>query len=127
MARLPKFDRGLVVVAPHGGFIAGGQKTALVKSRRYQMEEETLLVIQNKQALGTLRLAQPQAISLREFRRLRPRHLVSEEERRRWWPRKSVFYLYDIEEFRPLPAPVAVEYPRGVQVFVRKENVRRVA
>jgi hypothetical protein len=119
MTHLPKFDRALVVVAPHGDLIAGGTKTALIKSRRYHMEGETLLVVQNKRALGTLRLAAPRVVTLSGFRRLRGRHHVSEAERRKWWPRKATFYLYDIEEYRPLPAPVAVEYPRGPQTFVR--------
>ena len=125
MSRLPKFDRALVVVSPHGDFIAGGVKTALVKSRRYHMEDEALLVVQNKRALGTLRLAAPRVISLSAFRRSRSRHLVSEEERRRWWPRKTTFFLYDIVEFHPFLTPIAIEYPRGPQVFVRKENVSR--
>jgi hypothetical protein len=123
MPRLPKFDRVLVVVRPHGGYIMSGQKTALVKSRRYYMENEVLLVIQNKHALGTLRLAPPSTISLSGFRRLRKRHLVTEEERKRWWPRKTKFYLYDVVSVRPLRRPVAVDYPQGPQVFVRKENL----
>lgn len=122
--RLPKFDRGLVVVSPHGDFIAGGLKTALVKSRRYAMEGEDLLVIQGKKALGTLRLAPPRIISRAAFRRAHARHLVSEEERRRWWPGKALFYMYDILEFHPLAAPVRVEYPRGIQVFARPSSIR---
>ncbi len=126
MSRLPDFSRALVVVSPHGDFIADGQKTALIKSRRYHMEDETLLVVQNKQAIGTIRLAAPRVVTLPGFRRTRSQHLVTEDERRRWWPRKTAFYLYDIQEFRPLPAPIAIDYPRGPQVFVRKENVKRV-
>jgi hypothetical protein len=112
MARLPKFDRVLVVVSPHGDYIAEGAKKALVKSRRYHMEDETLLFA-------------PQVINLATFRRLRGRHMVSEEERRRWWPRKTTFYLYEIAEFHPIVDPIAVDYPRGPQVFVRKENLWR--
>jgi hypothetical protein len=122
--QLPKFDRGLIVVAPHGDFIAGGVKTALIKSRRYQMEGEDLLVIQRKQALGTVRLAAPRIVSMATFRRARGRHLVSEDERRRWWPGKATFYMYDILEFHPLPAPVRVEYPRGIQVFAKASSIR---
>ena len=123
MPRLPKFDRGLVVVAPHGGYIESGRKTALVKSRRYHMEDQTLLVIQNKKALGTIKLASPRAIDLPTFRALRNSHLVSEEERRQWWPRKTAFYLYEVQEFHPLEHPVPIDYPRGSQVFVSPENI----
>lgn len=120
-----RFSRALVVVAPHGDLIAEGKKTALVKSRRYHMESENLLVIQNKKALGVIKLASPRVVTMAGFRRARGRHLVSEEERRRWWPRKATFYLYDILEFHPLRAPIAVRYPRGPQVFVRRENISR--
>ena len=121
--RLPNFDRALIVVAPHGDLIAAGRKAALVKSRRYHMEGETLLVIQSKRAIGTVVLAAPRVITLATFRRQRGRHLVSENERRRWWPSKTIFYLYDIAEFRPLATPVAIDYPRGPQIFVRKETL----
>jgi len=124
MSRLPRYDRVLVVVSPHGDYIARGLKTALVKSRRYHMEGEVLLVVQNKRAIGTIVLAAPRAITLPAFRRQRSRHLVSEEERRRWWPGKTAFFLYDIVEFRPVAVPVAVEYPRGPQVFVRPSTLR---
>ena len=123
---LPRFSRALVVVSPHGDLIAEGTKTALVKSRRYYMEDENLLVVQSKRALGVIKLAPPQVITLAGFRRARGRHLVSEDERRLWWPRKATFYLYNILEFHPLHAPVAVEYPRGPQVFVRSENIKKV-
>jgi hypothetical protein len=124
MPRLPSFDRALILVYPHGDYIASGAKTSLVKSRRYHMEGETLLVVQDKQALGTLRLAAPRVIGLEDFRLQRERHRVSEEERRRWWPRKTAFYSYAVEEFRPLRRPVAVAYPRGPQVFVRPATLR---
>lgn len=110
-------------MSPHGDFIASGAKTALVKSRRYHMEGETLLVIQKKQVLGTIRVAPPRVITLAEFRRERPRHLVSEKERLKWWPRKTTFYLYDILEFVPVPEPVRIDYPQGPQVFVRRESL----
>jgi len=100
-----------------------GQKTALVKSRRYRMEDETLLVVQRKRALGVIRLKAPTEISLSDFRRLRHRHLVTEKERKRWWPRKTVFYLYPVAYVRPLRKPIGVDYPQGPQVFVRKETL----
>jgi len=124
MAHLPRYDRAIVIVPPHGDYIAEGRKTALVKSRRYYMEDEVLLVVQSKRAIGTLVLAAPKAITLAEFRRKRHRHLVTEEERARWWPRKTALYLYDILEFRPIAAPVPVEYPRGAQTFVRPTALR---
>jgi hypothetical protein len=123
MSRLPEFDRALIVVSPSGDAIATGSKTAVVKTRRYFIENETILIIQNHCAIGTIRLMAPQALTLSDFRRARPRHQVSEEERRRSWPRRGAFFLYEIAEFHPLEAPVSVGYPRGAQVFVRAESL----
>ena len=54
--------------------------------------------------------------------------LVTEEERRRWWARKTHFWLYPVVSRRRLRAPIPVDYPQGPQVFVRPENltVRRI-
>lgn len=127
--KLPKYARGLrgfVVVAPHGEWIADGSKTHLVKSKRYKMAGEPLLVIQRKKALAVIVPGEPEEISLAEFKRRRGHHLVSEKERKSWWRNKSKFYYYPIQSVRRLRTPVPVEYPQGPQVFVRPENVRPV-
>jgi len=118
LGRLPEFDRALVVAPPCGGLIAEGKKAALVQARRYYMEEEVLLVVQGKRAIGTLVLKPPRAMTLADFWRCRQRHLVTEDERRRRWPGKTAFYLYEVAEFRPMSAPVAVEHPRGSRPFL---------
>lgn len=118
------FDRVLVVVPPHGTYIASGQKRALVKSRQYRMEDQKLLVVEQKKAIAVLRVARPERITLPEFKRRRARHLVSEDERRRWWAGKRLFYFYRISSVRRLPKPVPVDYPQGPQVFVRKARLR---
>ena len=128
MPRLPAFDRVLVVVAPHGGYITSGRKRALIKSRHYRMSGQRLLVVEKKRALGVLVLGPPRPVTLAGFRRARPLHLVTEEERRRWWARKTHFWLYPVVSRRRLRAPIPVDYPQGPQVFVRPENltVRRI-
>lgn len=118
------FDRVLVVVPPHGTYIASGRKKALVKSRRYYMEDQRLLVVEQKKAIAILRVARPERITFSEFGRRRARHLVTEDERRRWWAGKRVFYFYPVSSVRRLPKPIPVNYPQGPQVFVRKARLR---
>lgn len=122
--RLPNFSRGFVVVAPHGSWIAEGSKPYLVKSRRYRMDNEPLLLIQKKMALAVVRLGPPDEITLKQFKARRGKHRVSEEERKRWWPRKRRFYYYPVVSVRRLRSPIPVDYPRGPQVFVLRKNVR---
>lgn len=124
MPRLPGFDRALVVVKPHGGYIASGKKRALVKSRHYRISGQRLLIIERKAALCVITLGVPREISLAGFRRARSRHLVTERERQKWWATKKRFWLYPVLSVRRLRRPVSVDYPQGVQGFVRKVSLR---
>ncbi|MDE2100876.1 MAG: hypothetical protein KGL39_26755 [Patescibacteria group bacterium] len=121
---MPRFSRVLVVVPPHGSLIVNGTKKALVKSKRYRMEDEPLLVVEKKQAIGRIVVGAPRTITLAEFKTLRSWHLVSEEERKRWWGRKTTFYLYPVVSVKKLKKPVPVDYKNGAQVFVRPESLR---
>jgi hypothetical protein len=126
MPRLPKFSRVLIVVPPHGGYIVSGKKKVLVKSKRYHMENEVLLVVEKKTAIGTIVVGPPHKITLAQFKspKMRALHLVTEEERKRWWGGKSQFNVYPVVKFRKLRAPVPVDYKQGAQVFVRKDSLR---
>jgi hypothetical protein len=88
------------------------------------MEDCALLVVEQKKAIAILRVARPEKISFSGFKRRRARHLVSEDERRRWWAGKRVFYFYPVSSVHRLPKPIPVNYPRGPQVFVRKAQLR---
>jgi hypothetical protein len=92
------------------------------------MENEVLLVVEKKIALGTIVVGAPHTITLEEFnsparRRL---HLVSDEERRRWWGGKRKFNWYPILSVRRLRTPIKVQYKQGAQVFVKKSSLRIV-
>lgn len=126
--RLPYFSRVLVVVPPHGSYIVDGKKRALVKSKRYHMENEVLLVVEKKTAIGTVVVGPPKKITLAQFESPKNRrlHMVSDEERRRWWKGKKEFNLYPITAVKKLRTPVKVEYKSGAQVFVKKTSLRVV-
>jgi len=121
---LPKFSRGLVVTYPHGQYIASGRKKLLIKSKPYQMTGEPLLVIERKMAVAVVVPGKMREIDLAEFRKLRPRHLVSDAERLRWWGRRTKLYAFPVEKVRRLKKPIPVSYPNGAQVFVTRKNIR---
>lgn len=72
-----EYERALIVSKPHGDDIASGAKTALIKTQRYNIEAELILVVQNKQAVGLITLSEPTVLSLADFRRDRGAHRVS--------------------------------------------------
>lgn len=115
--------RGLLLVRPHGTLIAQGLKKAVVKSRRFRIEDEPLFLVEDGRVLGVLVLGEPKPIDLEDFRRLRRVHRVSEEERRRWWPEHRELWLYPVRSFQPLSMPYAVDVPRGVQTIIREVSV----
>lgn len=117
--------RGLILVAPHGDLVASGEKTVIVKSRPFDMGDAPMLLLQGKQALGRVRLGEGTPIGVAEFRRRRPQHCISEQERLRWWGGHRVLWAYPVVELVPFRRRYEVEYPRGPQVFVRPENLRR--
>ena len=116
---------GLIIVPPHGTYIANGSKTIIVKSKYFKnIIDRPLLLIENKYALGIIYIDQISEINLQEFRKSRHLHLITEDERHKWWPGKTIFYEYNIAKRRIFVALVPIEYKTGPQVFVRIRNVK---
>lgn len=133
---LPHFDRGLIIVPPHGALLAAGAKTVVIKSRPFRFADGgrrwTLLVLTSagrggSVALARCELSDPVAITVSEFETLRGAHRITDAERRRWWPGRRTLYAYRVQNLRRLRRPVAVQYGRGPQVTVTPERVRVVS
>ncbi len=108
-----------ILVKPHGDWAISGKKKAIVTARRYEKYvERPVYLIQGNYCLGVIELSKPVKISLEAFRKLRKYHLVSEKERKKWWPRTKSFYFYKIfiiQRFRP---PKEIIRPRGAQTWL---------
>lgn len=120
-----QFDRGVIIVHPHGSMIASGEKKLVIKSKKFEsIVGKPLLLIQSKEALGIIKLVGLKEIDLKQFRALRSLHRITEEERKKWWPGKTVFYQYTVRRVNIFTAPVRVEYPTGPQVFIEPKNIK---
>ena len=100
--------QGLIFVKPHGELIVEGIKKIFVIDMPIGETPGPLLVVQGDLAMGEVKLGKPYDINLDQFNSLRDRHQVSENERRRWWPRANTFKAYDIELTKVYKKPIRV-------------------
>jgi len=110
---------GLYLVEPHGELIWLRRKKAIVKSVKFSSHiGEPLYLLSGKYCYGIITLDSPVEITLKEFRELAPKHLITEEERERWWPDKKKLFYYPFT-FQKFISPRKWKYVPGVQNFVQ--------
>ena len=118
------FYRGLIIVKPYGSYIRDGSKSLVVKSRLLpSIVEEELLLIENKLGLGLVVLSEPKKITIKQFQRLYPSHLISEEDRKKWWPKYNNLFAYEIIRKSFFRIPILLNYPTGPQITVQPHNI----
>ena len=83
-----------------------------------------LLLIQNKEALGIIKLKKAKPINLVQFSKLKNKHKITDEERKKWWKGKRTLYSYDIIIVKKYKKIKKIQYPTGPQVFVKPENIK---
>lgn len=121
------FYRGLIIVEPHGSYIAKGTKKVIIKSINFKnIANKPLLLIQNKEALGIIYLDEPKKINLKEFDELYNKHKITEQERLKWWKGKKVLYMYKIIHKKIFKRPYKIDYKQGPQVMVKPENTWKI-
>jgi len=113
---------GLYLTEPHGELIWKGKKTLIVKHRKFEKYiDEPLYLISGDLCYGVIWLKEPKKITKEEFDKLRDQHMITEEEYEEWdW--SEPLYAYEFM-FKPFPAPKPVRIPKGIQTFVRAENI----
>lgn len=122
--KLPDFYRGLIIVYPHANYIIDGSKSIIIKSLYLpSIVDKQLLLIQNKKAIGLLKLRSPKEIDIKTFSKLYNKHRITEEERKKWWKNKRKLYLYKIYDLKVFKKPIIITYPQGPQVLVKPENI----
>ena len=115
----------LYLVPPHGELIYRGDKTLIIKSRKFTEHiDEDLLLISDSLCYGVIKLKDPKEISIDEFWDLKDRHKITREEFKEWnWDTRDRLYAYEFT-FTPFSVPKIVEVPRGVQTFVRVDLLK---
>jgi len=116
----------LYLVSPHAKKIFTREKTLIVKTKRFTKHiGEPLYVIEDSLAYGIIKLKEPREISPEEFKKLRNRHLITNEEVKKWgWNEKGPFYAYEFEILKEFDPPKIVKVPKGVQVFVSSKLLK---
>jgi len=110
---------GIYLMHPHGEMIWKGQKKAIVKSVKFKSHiGERIYLLSNNLCYGIIILDSPSELTLREFRELRHKHRISEEERVAWWPDKEKLYYYPVSRAEMFKVPRRWKYIKGVQTFV---------
>ena len=124
MDLLSDIHRGLILVEPYGTYIRKHQKSVIVKSRKVKsIVDENLLLIENKQGLGIIRLGEPEKISLNKFSKMRSKHHITEDDRVKWWPKYRSLYSYPIIKSKFFKIPILLDYPTGPQITVLPNNI----
>ena len=125
--------RGLYIVPRHAYLILERKKRLIVKLKpipnklieRGKSKSVVYLVTQDGQTglnLGRIWLLPPFRIDLKDFARLRRYHLITDEERQKWWPKAEKLYAYRFR-FKKFNKPKIIKIPRGVQTLVKLDSL----
>jgi len=114
---------GLYLVEPHGELIWKGDKTLIVKSKKFTKHiKEEMYLLSGKYCYGIIYLEEPKEITKEEFDKLVDRHKITQEEYEEWgW--KEPLYAYEFR-FRKYDEPVPVRLPKGIQIFVSAKDIK---
>jgi len=109
---------GLYLVEPHAVSIYKGKKLLIIKSRLFDIVDSPHILI-GENAYGLLIPRKVIQISLKTFDNLRKYHLISEEERKKWWPDRKKLFAY-LFEFYKFGQPMTYKRKEGVQTFQKE-------
>ena len=111
--------QGMYLVKPHAQLIWNGKKRLIVKSKAFLNMTHIPLVLVDKDFMwGIISLETPHRMDLKQFSKLRDRHLISDMERVNWWPEKTELFGFAFG-FKKFKKPIPWNAPRGTQTFVR--------
>ena len=117
---LHEVRKGMILSYPHGTHIYTGKKKLIIKSKFFKsMTNRLLYLIEGNIIYGLIKLKCPEKINLTEFQELSSKHLISDDERNKWWPRKEVLYAYNFE-FKLFEIPKKVNLQQTAKLFVEE-------
>ena len=111
---------GISLVEPHAYMIHTREKNLIVKSKLFKNKvNKFLYLIEDSLCYGVIQLKIPDKINLLEFDKLKDKHKITEEERKKWWPQKEILYSYSFDIIKLFDSPKKIEIPNGIQTFVK--------
>lgn len=108
--------RGLVMKEPYGTLIREKKKTAIIKTVKFDIANELFVLVEGDYGLGMIRLSKPETITLDEFKRREPQHLIPAESD--FYQGRKELYFYRITEWKPFREPREIKRPQGPQVLI---------
>lgn len=112
---------GIYLVEPHGGFIIDGSKKMIVKAKDFSdMVMKPMYLISGNQALGIIKLRPPKDMNVDEFKKHYKEHMITDKERKKWWPDTDTFYGYRFNVLEKFKEPKPYKVPSGVQTFIKE-------
>ncbi len=110
--------RGIYLSQPHGEMIHNGEKSVVIKSRKYPLSNLYNVLLSGDKAYGYVRFTQPETVTKSDLAKFSDAHKVSEEDISRWWPNKDSFVLYGVRDYFPFSEPRLTKNVEGSQIFV---------
>lgn len=112
--------RGIILVHPHGTYIVKGLKKIIIKSKKYiECVGKTLLLIENKLALGFIVIDYVAPLTIAQFEKKFRSHRITPNEREKWWPNHEILYEYKITHKHIFHNAIPIKYPQGPQTFIK--------
>jgi hypothetical protein len=114
-----EIHEGYVLPQPHGQLLKEGKKTLIVDSKLYKdLPGKIMYVIEGEQALGIVKFDLPDKITVKEFNETKSQHLMTDDDRKKWWANKEVLYSYGFTVLEMFEKPMKVKLPRSNERFV---------
>lgn len=108
---------GLIIIYPYGDLIIQRKKTMIIKSRKFNISNQNLLLIENKKILGIIKLDDFKEVNLHQIKKLYKYHLIPEADHKKWW-NKEISYAYNINYLHIFKHPILINYTNGPQVII---------
>ncbi|MEA1904856.1 MAG: hypothetical protein U9M97_03125, partial [Candidatus Hadarchaeota archaeon] len=112
----------MLLVSPHAELLATGEKTLIVKSKKFEKYVAAALYVVDPphEVWARIRYAIPYEIDLEEFEKLSDSHRITKDERLEWWPDKKRLWAYPFKLLDSFIPPLYCEVPPGAQTFVKQ-------
>ena len=109
---------------PHGQMVHKGKKKLIVLKTKITGHILTPIYLESGgECYGIIRLDYPKQMSLRTFKQQEKAHGISEDERRRIWPRVTSFWAYKFSLVVKFSKPVAVRTHPSDRQFLAGQKV----
>ena len=108
------FLPGKILLKPYGTMVWKKEKRAIVTTEKFaKYVDIPIYLIEDDVALAIIRIKPAKEIDEKGFKKLSKFHMISEKERKLWWPYEKSFYYYSIEIISKFDPPKKIIKPDG--------------